>query len=68
MGGASIGRQYIAAGLVDEIQVHLIPVLFGSGTRLFEDLGAEHIHLETTQVMETPAAIHMRFRVANQPS
>ncbi len=62
MGGASIGQQYIAAGLVDEIRIHLVPVLFGSGIRLFEHLGSEHIQLETIETVETPAAIHMRFR------
>ena len=36
MGGASVGRQFLRAGLVDEIQVHLVPVLSGAGTRMFE--------------------------------
>ena len=63
MGGPDIGRQFIEAGLVDEIGVHLVPVLFGSGTRMFEHLGGEHIQLETTSVIETPAAIHLGFRV-----
>jgi len=63
MGRASIGQQFIAAGLVDELQIHLVPVLFGSGTRMFEHLGDEHIQLEPLQVVETPAAIHLRFRI-----
>jgi dihydrofolate reductase len=63
MGGANIGQQFIRAGLVDEIQIHLVPVLFGSGTRMFEHLGSEHIQLETVEVIETAAAIHLRFRV-----
>src|SRR5215216_7650561 len=62
MGGADIGRQFIEAGLVDEISIHLVPVLFGSGTRMFEHLGGGHVQLETTSVIETPSAIHMRFR------
>lgn len=66
MGGASIGRQYIAAGLVDEIQIHLVPVLFGSGTRMFEDLGEGHLQLEPTEVVETPAATHLRYRIAGR--
>jgi dihydrofolate reductase len=65
MGGADIGRQYIGAGLVDEISIHLVPVLFGGGTRMFEHLGGEHIRLETTSVIQTPAAIHLGFRVAH---
>ena len=63
MGGAHIGQQYIAAGLVDEISIHLVPVLFGDGTRMFEHLGGEHIQLETAGVIETPEATHLRFRV-----
>ena len=63
MGGASIGRQYIAAGLVDEIRIHLVPVLLGSGNRMFEHLGSDHIRLETTEVLDTPAATHLRYRI-----
>jgi len=44
MGGPDIAQQYIRAGLVDDISIHLVPVLFGSGTRLFEQLDNEHIH------------------------
>jgi dihydrofolate reductase len=64
MGGASIGQQYIAAGLVDEISVHLVPVLLGSGTRMFEHLGGEHIELEPIEVIGTRSATHLRFRIA----
>jgi dihydrofolate reductase len=63
MGGAHIGQQYIAAGLVDEISIHLVPVLFGDGTRMFEHLGGEHFQLETAGVIETPETTHLRFRV-----
>jgi dihydrofolate reductase len=63
MGGAEIGQQYIGARLIDEISVHLVPVLLGGGTRKFEHLGGKHIQLETAGVIETPAATHLRFRV-----
>jgi dihydrofolate reductase len=63
MGGAEIGQQYIGAGLVDKISIHLVPMLFGSGTRMFEHLCTEHIQLETVGVIETPEATHLRFRV-----
>jgi dihydrofolate reductase len=63
MGGAEMGQQYIGAGLVDEISIHLVPELLGSGTRMFEHLGGEHIQLESTGVIETPEATHLRFRV-----
>jgi dihydrofolate reductase len=63
MGGAELGQQYIGAGLVDEISIHLVPVLLGGGTRMFEHLGGEHIQLESAGVIETPEATHLRFRV-----
>jgi dihydrofolate reductase len=63
MGGGNIAAQFIERGLVDEISIHLVPVLFGSGIRLFEHLGSEHVPLETLEVIETKEAIHLRFRV-----
>ena len=63
MGGAEIGQQFIRAGLIDEISIHLVPVLFGGGTRMFEHLGSEHIQLETAGVIETPTATNLRFRI-----
>jgi dihydrofolate reductase len=62
MGGADTGRQYLAAGLVDEISIHLVPVLFGGGTRMFEGLNA-HIELEPAETIQTAAATHLRYRV-----
>ena len=62
MGGAETGRQYIEAGLVDELSIHLIPVLFGSGTRMFEQLGDEHLQFEPVSTIQTKAAIHLRLR------
>jgi dihydrofolate reductase len=64
MGGADIGRQYLAAGLVDQISLHVVPVLFGGGLPLFDDgLFEEHVELEPAGAIETPAATHLRFRV-----
>jgi dihydrofolate reductase len=63
MGGANIAAQFLKLGLVDEISIHLVPVLFASGIRLFEHLDSEHVQLETTEVTETKEAIHLRFRV-----
>jgi dihydrofolate reductase len=62
MGGAAIGQQYIKAGLVDEISIHLVPVLFGSGTRMFHPLGDKHIQLAVIEVIQTAAATHLRYR------
>jgi dihydrofolate reductase len=63
VGGAKLGREFIAAGLVDEIQIHLIPVLFGSGTRMFEDMDIDHVWLELIDVVDRPLATHIRYRV-----
>jgi dihydrofolate reductase len=68
MGGADIGRQVVEAGLVDEISIHLVPVLFGGGTRMFEQLNGDHIQLEPADVIDTPAATHLRYRVLDPPS
>ena len=61
--GANVAEQFRTLGLIDEVSIHLVPVLFGSGTPLFGDLGREHITLETIEVIQTPEVIHMRFRV-----
>jgi len=65
MGGA-VGRQYLRAGVVDEISVHLVPVLFGSGTRMFEDVVDEHVTLELLAMAESPHAAHLRYRVVRE--
>ena len=61
--GANVAQQFLKRGLIDEISIHLVPVLFGSGTRLFEGLEGEHISLEIIEVIQTAEAIHTRFRV-----
>jgi dihydrofolate reductase len=63
-GGASGARQYLAAGLLDEFQIHLVPILLGNGIRLFEALDSEPVELERIRTIETPRATHLRFRVA----
>jgi dihydrofolate reductase len=63
MGGADVVQQAIRLKLVDQIQVHLVPVLFSAGTRLFDHIGAEHIDLEPMQVTQGGKAIHLRFQV-----
>jgi len=63
MGGANLGQQFIQAGLIDEISIHLVPVLFGGGTRMFDNLTIDHTQLEASEVIRTPTATHLRFRV-----
>ena len=63
MGGADIGRQFLAGGLVEEISIHLVPVMFGTGTRMFEELYKGHIRLRAVDTLLTPAATHLRYRI-----
>jgi dihydrofolate reductase len=65
-GGANIIREYLRAGLLDEMEIHLIPILLGDGIRLFEDLDPEGIELRRTSTIETPGATHFRFEVVKQ--
>lgn len=60
--GTDVGRQLLRAGLVDEVVVHVAPVLFGSGDRFFDDDGG-HVELEVAEVVPAPAATHIRYRV-----
>lgn len=62
-GGAEVAQQYLAAGLIDELLVNLVPVLLGSGTRLFEDTPAD-IGLEQVRVVEAPDVAHLIYRPA----
>jgi dihydrofolate reductase len=59
-GGARAGWQYLAAGLVDEMEIHLVPVLLGTGERPFEGL-ADLSGLELVCTVATPAVVHLRF-------
>ena len=66
-GGASVVQQYLAAGLLDELQVNLAPVLLGGGTRLFDGPGAAQPALEIVRVVESPAVTHLKYRVVSRP-
>jgi dihydrofolate reductase len=61
--GADLTQSLLRAGVLDELQIHLIPVLLGDGRRLFEHLGADHIELEPIRVIEAPGVTHLRYRV-----
>jgi len=51
--------------LLDEVQIHLVPVLLGDGVRLFDHLGSGQIELESTRVIESALVTHLRFRVVS---
>lgn len=63
VGSASIAQQCLKAGLLDEIQIDLVPVLLGRGVRFFDFLGIEPVALERLWVVEAPEVTHLRFRV-----
>jgi dihydrofolate reductase len=65
-GGASVVQQYLKAGLLAELQIHVAPALLGGGTSLFDQLGIEPLGLKATRVIASPSVTHLRFRVPAQ--
>jgi len=63
LGRSKHHQAVLRAGLLDEMHIHLIPILLGGGVRLFEDLDPEGIELRRTSSIETPSATHFRFEV-----
>ena len=59
--GANVVQQYLAAGLVDEFELHIVPVLLGDGERLFEDVG--DLQVEQVRAVEAPGVTHIKYRV-----
>lgn len=60
-GGAETARQFLVAGLLDEVRIHVAPVILGGGLRLFD--GVAPARLEMTRVLSSPGATHLRYRV-----
>jgi dihydrofolate reductase len=65
-GGAAAAQQALSAGLLDELQIHVVPVLLGAGTRLFEGGVGQEAQLERDRVIDSSAATHLRYRVARK--
>jgi dihydrofolate reductase len=63
VGGTTIVRQCLQAGLLDEILIDLAPILLGAGTRLFDQLGVEPINLEKLSVINAPDVTYLKFRI-----
>jgi dihydrofolate reductase len=65
-GGATVVQQYLKAGLLDEIHIHVSPVLLGSGVSLFGSSGSGPAELEVTRVIDSPSVTHLRYRVKRE--
>jgi len=65
-GGANTVGQYLEAGLVDELQIHLAPVLLGEGVRLFDHVEAKRTELEKTRVIDSPGVTHLAYRLGKE--
>jgi dihydrofolate reductase len=61
-GGAKTINQFLAAGLLDELDLHVVPIILGGGARLFDGVGPE-VKLELARVIDAPGVTHLRYRV-----
>ena len=61
--GAGAAQALLRAGQLDEMELHVVPVLLGGGRRLFGSLGPGHIELELARVLDAPGVTHLRYRV-----
>jgi dihydrofolate reductase len=62
-GGASVAQQYLRAGLIDDLQINLVPVLLGAGKRLFDNLAGADVRLEPVAAVAAPDVTHPTYRV-----
>jgi dihydrofolate reductase len=62
-GGANVAQQYLAAGLIDELEISVVPLLLGDGARLFDSLGGAKPELEQVRAIEAPGVAHLSYRV-----
>lgn len=62
-GGANVVNQYLAAGLLDELELHVVPLLLGGGARLFDDIGDAGVRLEQVRAVEAPGVTHVKYRI-----
>jgi dihydrofolate reductase len=62
-GGAQVIQQYLAAGLLDDLELHIVPVLLGDGARLFDNLGDAEVRLKQVRAVEAPGVTHLKYTV-----
>jgi dihydrofolate reductase len=66
-GGANVVQQYLAAGLVDEVEVHLVPLILGGGERLFDHLGGRELTFEPVRTVQGSGVTHLKYRAPTKP-
>lgn len=66
MHGAAAAQSCLRAGLLDELELHLVPVLLGRGRRLFDGLPPDRVELELVRVLEGRGVLHLRYRVRSE--
>jgi len=64
-GGGQTIQQYLATGLLDELELHVAPVLLGGGARIFDNLGHAEVQLEQVRAIEAPGVSHLKYRVTS---
>jgi dihydrofolate reductase len=62
-GGANVAQQYLTAGLIDELEIHVVPLFLGSGARLFDNLDRGKVKLEPIRAIAGPGVTHLKYRV-----
>jgi dihydrofolate reductase len=62
-GGGDVAGQYLAAGLLDELELHVVPVLLGGGSRLLDNVGGADVRLEQVRAVEAPGVTHLKYRI-----
>jgi dihydrofolate reductase len=61
-GGGQVVQQYLAAGLLDELELHVVPVVLGDGARIFDNLQDADVELEQVRAVEAPGVTHLKYR------
>ena len=62
-GGADVAQQYLNAGLIDEMEIHIVPVFLGDGARLFDNTGGRQVGYECIRVTNSPSVSHYKYRL-----
>lgn len=66
-GGADVAQQYMSAGLIDEMEIHVVPIFLGSGTRLFENTESKQTGYQSVRIVNSPTVSHYKYRRIPSP-